>query len=675
MYAAKVDYGFPVRTPPPPGYPAAPVPDAYAAEPVAPGFAERRQAFLEHVQRNPAPASLKAPFHEMARLAAGGTPHEGILYAALDYIDQRKDCADFVMHAVLRLLLQFADRLDPALLDRARGTVLGFKYWPDEASQGQDGVDSMCTWTENHQILFASAAYLAGQLCPDEVFPNSGQTGREKMEEHRQRIERWLDLRFRTGFSEWLSNVYYDEDLTALVNLIDFCQDNQDGEIRLRAAMVVDLLLFDVALNSFKGVFGSTHGRSYEAQKKWAAREDMADTQKLLFGRGQFSLEGSMSAVCLALSERYRMPRVLYEMANDLDREELINRQRLGIRLDEAERWGLGFEDLEDGMVYLTLEAYTHPRTINLFARMLDAFNWWDNEFFAPFRDYRGLLDGARRLGLLPLVARLLERDITRNTREEVHTYTYRTPDTMLSSAQDYRPGYGGDQQHVWQATLGPDAVCFTTHPARREGPSPNYWTGSGTLPRVAQVENVVIAVYNVDTRPGLYVTNRLRFTHAWLPRDRFDEVIEENGWILARRGDGYLALRSQQPYHWQSEPGEDRDREIIAPGKRNVWICELGRRAVDGEFDRFVQRIARAKLSFGRLRVRYESPSQGLLEFGWRGPLRRDGEKVPLGDYPRYDNAYAQVSFPAREFAIRCEGHALELDWLSAGREASSTI
>ena len=27
----------------------------------------------------------------------------------------------------------------------------------------------------------------------------------------------WLDLRFHTGFSEWLSHVYYDEDLTALL--------------------------------------------------------------------------------------------------------------------------------------------------------------------------------------------------------------------------------------------------------------------------------------------------------------------------------------------------------------------------------------------------------------------------------------------------------------------------
>lgn len=667
MPVVKVDYSFPVCISPPPGYPTEPAPDAYAIEPFAPDYTARRQVFLDHVLRNPAPANLKAPYYEVGRLAAGGRPHEGIFCAALDYIDERKDCADFVLHALLRLLYQFANRLDTSLLDRAQRTVLGFKYWPDEA-----GRDSMCTWTENHQILFASAAYLAGQLYPDEVFPNLGQMGHEKMAIHRPRILRWLDLRFCTGFSEWLSNVYYDEDLTALVNLIDFCQEK---EIRQQATMVLDLLLFDMALNSFQGVFGSSHGRSYEAQKKWAAAEDVADTQKLLFGRGRFSLQDSMSAVCLALSERYRMPRVLYEIANDLDRAEMVNCQRLGIRLAEAERWGLSFDNLEDGMVLLSLEAYAHPRTVNLFAQMLDTFDWWDNAFFAPFKARRRLINSARRLGLLPLVTRLFERDITRNTREEVHIYTYRTPDYLLSSAQDYRPGYGGDQQHIWQATLGADAVCFTTHPARREGPSPNYWTGSGNLPRVAQVENVVMAVYNVDTRPGLYVTNHLHFTHAWLPRDRFDEVIEQNGWILARQGNGYLALRSQQPYHWQSEPGEDHGREVVAPGKRNVWICELGRHAVDGEFDDFVRRIVGAELLFRRLHVRYHSPSQGRLEFGWRGPLRRDGKVVPLGDYPRYDNPYTQVGFPANKIVIRHDGHWLELDWQTVERRASSFI
>ena len=98
-------------------------------------------------------------------------------------------------------------------------------------------------------------------------------------------------------------------------------------------------------------------------------------------------------------------------------------------------------------MVYLSLEAYTHPRTIELIFRMFDAWNWWANQYFAPLADQRKLIELTRKLGLLPWLARLADRDINRNTREEVNIYTYRTPDGMLSSAQDYRKGYGGDRQ------------------------------------------------------------------------------------------------------------------------------------------------------------------------------------------------------------------------------------
>ena len=38
----------------------------------------------------------------------------------------------------------------------------------------------------------------------------------------------------------------------------------------------------------------------------------------------------------------------------------------------------------------------------------------------------------------------------------KVDIATYKTPDVMLSSAQDYRPGEPGRAEHIWQATLGP---------------------------------------------------------------------------------------------------------------------------------------------------------------------------------------------------------------------------
>lgn len=670
------EYRILTSHPAPADYPSEPVPDSFAAEPFLPTFEARRAAFFAHILRNPAPANAKPAWHELARAVAGGTPHEGVLDATLDFIDARKDCADFALHGILRLLHPWPEipglprpkPLSRSILDRARATVLGFKYFPDEP-----GLDSLCTWTENHYILFSSAAYLAGQLYPDAVFSNSGETGRQKVERNRTRILRWLDLRFRTGFSEWLSHVYYDEEFAALLALHDFALDE---EVRRKAAMVLDLLLLDMALNTFRGVFGSTHGRAYENTKKWASNEGTTDTSKLLFGTGVFSSFDNMSAVAFALSS-YRVPPAIEAVAHgsrDPSLASFENRQRMGVRVAELERWGIRPDNFEDGMLYLTLEAYLHPRTISNTLRMFDTCNWWDNAFLDGFKPHRWWLKPVGALGGLPILARIFERDLCRNTREEVNVYTYKTPDYMLSTAQDYRKGYGGDQQHIWQATLGPDAVCFTTHPAKIEGVTPNYWAGSGLLPRAAQYRNVAIIVYKIDRIPALYVPVRHFFTHAWLPQDKFDEVVEQAGWIFARKGDGYLALRSQHPYFWNTEDAvaagitlrksaEDMGREVVCPGARNIWICQIGRRAVDGDFATYVANIVGADLNFVDQSVRFASPGNGTIEFGWDGPLRVDGVEVRLRDYPRYDNPFVQAPFDPSEVQVVAGGHELRLE------------
>ena len=681
------DYQIRASQQAPEGYPASPVADFFAEQPFMPTFEERKQVYIQHVLRNPAPANTKPVWFELIRCAAGQKPHEGVIQAALDFIAARRDCADFVLHSILRLLYQFPECVSPALRERARQVVLGFKYFPNEP-----GVDSLCTWTENHYILYTSAAYLAGQLYPDEVFTNSGESGQHKMTLNRARILRWLELRFRTGFSEWLSHVYYDEDLTALLSLVDFAADD---ELRRRAAMGIDLLLLDMALNSYHGVFGSTHGRAYENTKKWAAQEGTTDTTKLLFGMGIFSAYDNMSAAAFALS-RYRLPKVIEKIAQFDPPEGMLNRQRMGIRLAEMEKWGLRPDNFEDGMHCLTLEAYVHPRTINQTLRMFDQCNWWENDFLRPFSPFRPFVRPLRALGLLPVLAAAIERDACRNTREEVNIYTWKTADYMLSTAQDYRKGYGGDQQHIWQATLGPDAVCFTTHPAKLEGATPNYWAGSGLLPRAAQYRNVAIVIYNLRRIPAVYVPIRHFYTHAWLPRDRFDEVVERGGWIFARRGTAYLALYSRNPYRWreagQSEQTagqplerrsvyraedalrfprrEDEGREIVADGAQNIWLCQLGRQAEDGSFGDFITAVGSAGLRFDGLQVSFDSPGNGRMEFGWEGDLRVDGEKVALDAFPRYDNPFVRAEFGGSKVEVEAFGAHLRLDWENALRE-----
>ena len=335
------DFGLTVLGNAPAGYPRQTSADEFSTRCFLPDYPSRRQAYIDYVLRNPAPPNFKAPYYELLRLSAGGIPHEGILLGACGYIDQRKDCSDFVLHSLLRLLYQFNvhPRLSPHLYEQVFASVVHFKYWPDEP-----GLNSMCTWTENHQILFASAAYLAGQLYPEELFENAGHTGMEKMALARPRILRWLDLRLRTGFSEWLSNVYYDEDLTALLNLLDFCGDE---EIRGKAGQVIELILLDMALNSFQGVFGSSHGRSYAIAKMHAGEEATSAAGKLLFGMGSFSSPDAMSAVCFALSPRFSLPEWIFKIANDSASAEMENTQRMGLRLDQAGQWGFGVGSLK----------------------------------------------------------------------------------------------------------------------------------------------------------------------------------------------------------------------------------------------------------------------------------------------------------------------------------------
>lgn len=627
------------------------------------------------------------PFTELVRLIEGESPDPDLLLGAAEKLEARVDCADFLLHGILAILHRFpepedggADLLGDETREALRTAVLGFKYWPDEP-----GVDSMCTWTENHQIMFAAGAYLAGQLYPDEVFTNTGRTGREQMNRFRPRIERWLDLRFRSGFSEWLSNVYYDEDMPPLLNLAEFAHDPKLGR---RAAMVLDVILLDIVLNQFRGTFGSTHGRSYERHKTDAAQESTGSVLRLVAGTNRFHI-GNMSATLLAVSTRYAVPAVLAQIAADLDRPELENRQRMGIRIDDAETWGLGFRSLEDGMVFLSLEAYLHERTAGLTLRMFDEFGWWENGFFAPFRRRRRLIGLARRLGLVRPLVRAFERDLTRNTREEVNTYTYRTPDYMVSCAQDYRAGYGGDQQHIWQATLGPKAVVFTTHPANRErddeAGTPNYWTGSGTLPRAVAYKNVVICHYRIDTSPGLYLRDRELATHAWFPREEFHEVRERDGWVLARRDEGFVALWSQQPYEWNGPA------ELVADGRSNIWICVCGRRTTHGSFDEFCDRVAGAPIRTAgrgrRERVEIDVLPHGTIGFGWSGPLTVGGWEMPITShrqgspypvvegYKRYDNAYVSAEFPALQVQVRCNDESLTLDWRDQARGASAFL
>ncbi|MCA9915779.1 MAG: hypothetical protein KC496_20635, partial [Anaerolineae bacterium] len=245
-------------------------------------YETRRQAYLEYCAAQ-SPGGRTGFFSQIARLELGLDVEEQPMREAIDFMYSNQDCNDFTMGGFLRILYKFHDspHISRELIAEIEKTVLWFGYWWDEPNPS-----GRCYWTENHQIIFHSCELLAGQLHPEATFENDGNTGEYRIDHALYYIRRWLTFRVRFGFSEWLSNVYFEEDLLALVNLYDFAQQD---DVRDAAGKLIDMILFEQAMHTYRGVMGCTHGRTYPRLIKGARGEDASNTAKLMFGMGLFN--------------------------------------------------------------------------------------------------------------------------------------------------------------------------------------------------------------------------------------------------------------------------------------------------------------------------------------------------------------------------------------------------
>jgi hypothetical protein len=235
-------------------------------------------------------------------------------------IQRWEEGADFGVNGLLRLLFLFGNQTwnDPAkpgvtkplipctLQWEAVNQLLGFKYFGDEAARHPDPGHTEVYWSENHQLLYATAEYLAGQLLADFTFkptvaartpancttdagpwlhytdPAWAISADERMARAYRRLVRWLDHRLMFGLSEWTSPVYFDYDIAALLNLVDFCDNSAVAD---KAAMVLDIVLLELARFAGHGQGLGTAGRAYPSHKYTGWGASLCDTLQILFGK------------------------------------------------------------------------------------------------------------------------------------------------------------------------------------------------------------------------------------------------------------------------------------------------------------------------------------------------------------------------------------------------------
>jgi len=790
-------------------------------------YQSRVREYLKHAT---AEASTSSPLNAIAHMERDRTdptyePPVGFVDVGAweeDFVQIRRyeDTRDFGALYILNAWLGYGPSeavpdghpyVTPAQWERAKQALQSFKMWytdatppapdptdpdcpfdpedPHDPGLTPDGIcpdwDNTFYWTENHQILFHTIQYLAGQRWPDECFVQARftptgfcdgvdangrrfeYTGAEHEAMARPRVERWLEDRWDIGFAEWHSNIYYQKDVTPLLTLIEFVED--DPEIVVRAKIVLDQLLLDLAMHVHRDTFGVTAGRSTIKDSWFGPRNDTWGIAHLLFRQqddlGYFST-GDPGATLIARARNYRMPRVVARVARH--RETFIDRERHSVWIDETADapdapvpfvgpfhgdpdyqpnvpdanplHGFDVDITNPGQpgdegrftFWWGLGAWTAWQVVPLTVATGDVYNLWNTNLLRDFRALRGLLGPfdapappssygvgqSIALGLAPLA--------TVGLLKEANTYTYRTSEYLLSTVQDYRKGRNVGQVRAWNLTIDANAAVYTQHPMNslqppsewwnRDEGEPGYWSGSASMPRSAQHENVGIHIYSPVYSDGglLGFFDYERMTHAWFPRDAFDEVVQEGAWTFGRKGDVFVALYSWRGTRWKEVPADELEilsranptleytqsfdlvadgpppAEVVSPGLAergpdNVWIVEVGTTSGFADFAAFRAAILAAPLEvvatpgpitlsgadlIHEFTVEWHSPSQGRVEFGWEGPLVVAGEIVPIHDYPRFDNPWIQMPRGADHAVMTAGPFEVRHDWAAPSRE-----
>ena len=218
----------------------------------------------------------------IARLATGraGAETEAMIDAALPAIEDCHDCADFILVPLLWSRIAFADKLSQQTLDCIDRAVLDYRYWMDEP-----GNDVQWYFSENHALLFHTAAYLAGHCLPDKIFRRSRRTGAEQSEVGANRVRAWLDHFEKWEMAEFNSAPYFPIDLKGLTALFALAPD---ADISERAGRAIVRLVEIVANSAHHGVLTGAQGRSYEHTLRAGRTLELSAIARMLWGEGNY---------------------------------------------------------------------------------------------------------------------------------------------------------------------------------------------------------------------------------------------------------------------------------------------------------------------------------------------------------------------------------------------------
>jgi hypothetical protein len=314
--------------------------------------------------------------------------------------------------------------------------------------------------------------------------------------------------------------------------------------------------------------------------------------------------------------------------ASQLKSERLHPHAPLGMLL-----WGQGNNNLKsDATIYLGLsEGYSIPDIIRSIAQDHESTIW------------------------------AAQKDVSfRSSDDEVTQVIYKTPDYLLSSAQNHSQGKAGKWEHLWQAVLGTEAVVFTNLPgsySQSDSRPIGFWRGNSSMPRLEQWHDSLVCIYDPkEPYP-------LGFTHAYFPLYCFDEYKLKKNWAFARKDDAYIAVYALNGLELVTE-GDDAFRELRSFGVKNIWCCQMGRKSEDHSFDDFCYRVSSSSPEINDSLISWHTVRDQKIVFSWDEKLIINRESVQLLENKQMESQYGEAPLPAYTVDIKNQGDLLRLDF-----------
>ena len=607
-----------------------------------------------------------------------------VLLAQCDYMSRRFDCADFRAQLLFKIYKDCEEHLSSKCKELIEGTFLGFKYFMDEP-----GDDSMCYWSENHQIMFAVAEYLVGQQWPDKIFTNDKKSGREHKEKAKLRIDAWMQQRFNFGFSEYLSNNYLAEDISPMANYIAYSEDKHSVE---QMKIIMDILWLDVAHVSTCGRFVSTSTRMYgnnkmgnfygnsiqcainelwgkEIKEKLLQRQALCETEKALI---KASLEKKPNHIIICFTDIvkkgiYTLPQAIKDIA--LSDEAFSAEMSCGLSPEDLKNEGLIGQEPHKIMAQLGAEAFTNPEVTENTIDYIKKNRLYRNAFIGYFRFLE--------LSVLKTVnwSRFARRHNIKPhgiATGRGNIYSYRTPHYSMSTSARMSPDLCGAQEQIWCADIGEALTVFTTHPAgngnSRFGSSPGYWIGNGRRPVSVQNKNVNVTIYRLPEKKRLGETSVSRITHVYMPMDFYDEFEFHKNIVLARKNGVFVSVQSNgelkfRKFDEASAKGLMKNKSfaqeytlrsefdlIRQGGNYHIYITELSDEDTE-TFAQFKERIKSNPVTFGEGTVCYSTKS-GVIQAFFNDSISTDGHTEKT-EYDRYSSKFCKAKRKADSITV----------------------